>query len=788
VTRLRIPVVALVAVLALVAAACADERGAPETSAADAPLRSPTTTAPPPPTLERVALESTLFSGEGDARLVAVAAGSVLGTDARLVAVGSADGRPSVWWSTDGLAWQRPTLAPEVFLDGATLADVVADPVGGGFVAVGGVGDTAAAWLSPDGESWSQAVVDPGPAMEIIEFTRLGLIAFGTGAPSGAAGADPAEETVAWQSFSGERWLRAINDPDLFARPGSERVVAVVDAGREVQAFVERDGQGPELWWTTDGLFWSQRPGAGTDLLPAAGTPAVGAATALGSVLVVAGTDAKADGTDAAMWLSTGTQGFEQVNHDEAVFGGDGIQAMTGLVRVGDGLIVVGTETGDDGDVDAVVWSPGPASGVVRPGVPEVPVPGDQYVADIAAVGPTPVAVGWEETAAGVEAVVWVVASAPMPADDAPASGLAGQSPPPPELAWQRVGEQAALGGPGEQRMEAVTALPDGFVAVGSAPGPGGDADGAVWRSVDGQEWSVVGADSFAGPGDQRLVGVAAGPSGLAAVGTDGSSAAAWTSPDGDVWTRVPHDEGIFGGPGDQRMEAVTALPGGRGWAAVGTDGQGDGALWTSSDGTWDRVDAEGLGGPDDQVLLDVVAGATALVAVGADGPSAAAWTSTDATTWSRADLGPGRATALAASETALVAVGSTETDGTDAVTWRSADATTWERMQGDDLAGPLDQDLAGVTVGDDVIVAVGATDLGGGLDAAAWTSADAGAWGRSAHNEGIFGGDQAQRMADVASIGGLVVAVGWSGSSPDSRDAAAWVADQAGGSARSRL
>ena len=34
----------------------------------------------------------------------------------------------------------------------------------------------------------------------------------------------------------------------------------------------------------------------------------------------------------------------------------------------------------------------------------------------------------------------------------------------------------------------------------------------------------------------------------------------------------------------------------------------------------------------------------------------------------------------------------------------------------------------------------------------------------------------------------GLVVAVGWSGSSPDSRDAAAWVADQAGGSARSRL
>ncbi len=791
-TRLRIPVVALVAVLALVAAACADERGAPETSAADAPLRSPTTTAPPPPTLERVALESTLFAGEGDARLVAVAAGSVVGTDARLVAVGSADGRPSVWWSVDGIAWQRPALEPEVFADGAALADVAADPVSGGFVAVGGVGDVAAAWVSSDGESWTRAEVDQGPAMDIVESTRLGLVAFGTGAPSGPAGADSDEETVAWQSFSGERWLRAVDNPDLFARPGAEQVVAVVDAGREVRALVDRQGEDPELWRTTDGLFWTLGPDVGTDLLPAAGAPAPAAAAALGSAVVVVGTDAKQDGVDAAMWLATASLGFEQLTHDEEVFGGDGTQAMTALAQVGDGLIIVGTETGDDGDVDAVVWSPGLASGVVRSGGPEPAVPGDQYVVDLAVIGSTAVAVGWEESAEGIDAVVWMVERAAGQDEAAPEQGSGNaQSALPPELAWQRVEDQESLVGPGEQRMEAVTALPDGFVAVGSAPDPAdpaGGVDAAVWRSIDGQEWSMVDGDSFGGPGDQRLLGVAAGPAGLVAVGIDGSSAAAWTSPDGALWTRAPGGEGVFGGPGDQRAEAVAVLPGGRGWVAVGSDGQGEGAVWASSDGSWARVGTEGLAGPGEQLVLDVVAGSSSLAAVGTDGELAVAWTSTDATTWARTDLGQGRATALAGGEAGLVAVGSTSGDDEDAVTWRSADGATWERVEGDDLAGPLDQGASGVTVGDDVIVAVGTTNLGGGGDAAAWTSADAGTWARSAHDENVFGGDQTQQMTDVASVGALVVAVGWSGSTPESRDSAVWVADLAGGSARSRL
>ena len=780
--HLPAPVAALVVILALVAAACSGSDLPPETSAADAPLRSPTTVVPPPPVLERVALEPTLFAGEEDQRMVAVAAGPVVGAGAHLVAVGSDGGRPSVWWSADGITWRRPALAPEVFGDDAVLADVVADPVSGGFVAVGGKGEAAAAWRSPDGETWMATQVEPGPAMNVVSSTHLGLIAFGTGAPGGAVGEDLAEETAAWQSFSGERWLRAVDDPDLFARRGSEAVVAVVDAGREVQALVERGGQGAELWRTTDGLFWSAVPDVGAGLLPAEGEPAPAAATALGSALVVVGTDTKADGVDASLWLSTGTRDFEQVAHDEELLGGDGTQAMEALVQVGDRLITVGTDTADDGDVDAVVWSSGLGLRVQRAGVHRPAVPGDQHVVDIAVLGSTPVAVGWEETGSGVDAVVWVVGGAPAQDDLEPTETT-------PDLGWQRVMDQDVLNGPGEQRLEAIAARPDGFLAVGSAPAPGGDVDGAVWRSVDGQDWSVGDAGSFAGPGPQQLLDVATTTDASVVVGADGASAAIWTSPDGFAWTRVPHDEAVFGGPGDQRVEAVTTLPDGRGWLGVGSGGQGDAAAWASSDGsTWVRIAAEGLDGPADQSLLDVVAGQGGLVAVGTDGGSAAAWVSPDGTAWSRTELGPGRATALTVGETGLVAVGSTGGDGLDAASWHSADGTTWTRSEGEELTGPSDQQLAGVTTSDEVVVAVGGTDLGGGRDAAAWISSSAGTWSRSAHHENVFGGDQAQHMADVASVGNLVVAVGWSGSSPESRDAAVWTTDVAGGRARSPL
>ncbi|HDH25667.1 MAG TPA: hypothetical protein ENH00_05665, partial [Actinobacteria bacterium] len=76
---------------------------------------------------------------------------------------------------------------------------------------------------------------------------------------------------------------------------------------------------------------------------------------------------------------------------------------------------------------------------------------------------------------------------------------------------------------------------------------------------------------------------------GLVAVGYDFSGgdydAAVWTSPDGDAWTRVPHDESVFGGASGQLISGVVV--GGPGLVAVGYDFSGgdyDAAVWTSPD------------------------------------------------------------------------------------------------------------------------------------------------------------------------------------------------------------
>ena len=207
--------------------------------------------------------------------------------------------------------------------------------------------------------------------------------------------------------------------------------------------------------------------------------------------------------------------------------------------------------------------------------------------------------------------------------------------------------DEEVFGGPGSQRMRAVTAWGRGLVAVGQDCF-GLECVAAVWATSDGEPWSRVPHDNTAlgGPGPQRkwMWGLTTAGPGLVAVGWDCSwgdcVAAAWTSSDGVVWTRVPHDEEVFGGPGNQRMVSVTA--GGPGVIAVGWDRSSSGedaraAVWTSPDGvTWSRVphDEQVFGGPEDQVMWSVTTGGPGVVAVGyagslsGDSAQAAVWTS----------------------------------------------------------------------------------------------------------------------------------------------------------------
>jgi hypothetical protein len=149
-----------------------------------------------------------------------------------------------------------------------------------------------------------------------------------------------------------------------------------------------------------------------------------------------------------------------------------------------------------------------------------------------------------------------------------------------------------------------------------------------VWTSVDGISWTRIPHDEavFGGVGAQAMTDVAAGGPGLVAVGWGFSGgaptadAAVWTSVDGIIWSRVPHDEEIFGGISYQAMWGV--VTDGLSVVAVGEDRSrkpydGELAVWTSVDGiTW----ARGL--PDEQAVgtgnpLSVTVGGPGLVAVG---------------------------------------------------------------------------------------------------------------------------------------------------------------------------
>ena len=282
----------------------------------------------------------------------------------------------------------------------------------------------------------------------------------------------------------------------------------------------------------------------------------------------------------------------------------DGVGGLGSVTVGGPGLVAVGVDDvspGGDGDAavwtspDGIIWSRAPHDEAVFGGA------GIQYMSSVTVGGPGLVAVGWGRLGDDEDAAVWTS---------------------PDGISWSRVPhDEAVFGGDGYQEMLSVTAGGPGLVAVGGEAKRTGVA-AAVWTSPDGIIWSRVPHDEavFGGDGDEMMWSVTAGGPGLVAVGVDApggdGDAAVWTSPDGIIWSRIPHDEAVFGGDSYQIMRGVTA--GGPGLVAVGVDGFGinsDAAVWTSPDGIiWSRVPHEEAAFG---AMLSVTFGGPGLVAVG---------------------------------------------------------------------------------------------------------------------------------------------------------------------------
>lgn len=239
----------------------------------------------------------------------------------------------------------------------------------------------------------------------------------------------------------------------------------------------------------------------------------------------------------------------------------------------------------------------------------------------------------------------------------------------------------------------ALTAGPDGtIVAVGRS----GTAP-AAWTTSDGVAWQrhpvpVSGDGGVA----ERMTAVAAGPEGFVAGGSAGPElldrhARFWTSTDGITWEPVPDDPVAFA---NAEVRAITPFEGG--FIAVGVVGtvqDHTGAVaWTSPDGvSWMRVDDPDF--VDGEAVAVALAPFGGLVAVGSevDRGSAAAWTSPDGREWARAPSEPSREhsggyawmTDVVAIGDLVIGVGDIQglQRGT-AMSWISRDGLTWERSR----------------------------------------------------------------------------------------------------------
>lgn len=308
---------------------------------------------------------------------------------------------------------------------------------------------------------------------------------------------------------------------------------------------------------------------------------------------------------------------WTRVPHDATLFGS---ASMSAVVAGGPGLVALGMGGAGYGPM---VWAS--ADGIAWTQV-AVESEGEVWFYDAVVAGPGLVAIGVRPSDEDPDVAVWTSADG---------------------YSWSEVPDEAGVrGGSGEQVANSLTAGGPGVVAVGFE-GYEGEIDGAVWTSPDGINWTRVpdGLGVFGGPGDQRIYAVTSGGPGLVAVGEDfqgdAPDIAVWVSPDGFAWTRVVDDGGVLGGPGEQSAFSVVA--GGPGLVMVGRvsgESESDGAVWWSADGsTWVRGDPEGaLTGPGNQTLVSVVATANGLVAAGRDdsdgGEDAAVWVSTDGITW----------------------------------------------------------------------------------------------------------------------------------------------------------
>ena len=184
---------------------------------------------------------------------------------------------------------------------------------------------------------------------------------------------------------------------------------------------------------------------------------------------------------------------------------------------------------------------------------------------------------------------------------------------------WTRaaLGGLSALSRAGSGELAGVAHGPAGWIAVGTTLAEGGGP--LVVASPDARAWTVTGGLAASAGGSAAAAAVAAGSAGYVIVGHQsaggGRTAAAWYAPGLSGWRRATVTGATV--TSGQLMNAVTVTAGG--FAAVGSAGT-SAAAWLSADGrSWRQVSLPEPAGAARAGLEYVAANGASLVAAGTE-------------------------------------------------------------------------------------------------------------------------------------------------------------------------
>jgi hypothetical protein len=631
------------------------------------------------------------------------------GYAARFVAGGRGSwvalGPSSIWTSPNGRTW---TLSSTVGLPrqpGDQISTVKRTATG--FIATGSAGNTPLLFLSANGTTWHRVqphLPGPGRVLNLRYAAADGnqiLIA-------GDVALGPQTTGAAWLSGNGgTTWTLAV-PPGLpqkaahGARAQISGVTATADGFVLFRPATVAGRSAVDVYRSATGTAWTfaatlaAKAGFSTDMVNGAPDGAVITGPS-GPALIAF---ASANGTS---WRQT------------PAFGTAATQNVSGVaIARGGAVVAAGTTTNDPDSRQPLLAVLSARTPPQRVDIAKIPGALDPELA-VNAVG------------AGNGMQVAVGSANGYPAAWISANG---------GTTWNRAHGQtpAVLDRPGVQQLTGVAYGPDGWLAVGGViavapPHP------VVLTSGNGTTWAAADREpAFSQPG--LVTEQAAANPGYVIVGYESvggrTTATAWYAAGLTGWQRAAVNT-----PGTQnsQLRAVTASP--RGFVAVGADGT-SAAAWTSPNGrAWTRQNVPLPVGATRAVLQHVASNARTVVAVGTalttDGQQLpfAASSADGGRTWAESALpvpqGHASVTALTAAGNQFLATGTYgRTMGhQDVVVWTSGTGSAWAAVTptGQGLTGTGIQAITSLDVANRTLTGVGFTATPGGEQPVFWQS-----------------------------------------------------------------